>query len=462
MNFFIKYIEVIFLNIKTDSRKIKAGDTFVALRGYGKDGHEYILDAIRKGASKVVVEEGLYDVETLVVKDTKEYLIKYLHDNYYEQIKDIELIGVTGTNGKTTTCFLIYEALNKLNIKCAYIGTVGFYLDKKVRDLNNTTPDILEIYELLLECKAKGYMHVVMEVSSHALAMKRTEGLLYDLAIFTNLTKEHQDYHKTMENYALAKQKLFYKLKENGKTIINNDDLYKDYFLKENSLTYGFSSSDYQITEYKTDGDITSFLVKHNNQINEFKMKLIGKHNIYNMLSVIIYLKIINIDIDKIKQIIASLDPPIGRMDKINYKDNMIIVDYAHTPDATENIISAVKSLNYNNIYTIIGCGGERDKEKRPLMGKIATDLSDYVILTSDNPRMEDPKQIIDDMIQNLDNKNYEIVINRKNAINKGIQKLVKNDILLILGKGHEKYQVIGKEKIDFDDKKIVLDIIRR
>lgn len=450
------------MNIKIDSRKIKKGDTFIALRTYGKDGHEYILDAIRKGASKVVVEEGLYMVETLVVPDTKAYLIKYLKDNYYEQIKDMKLIGVTGTNGKTTTCFLLYEALNKLKIKCGYIGTIGFYLDKKICDLDNTTPEILDIYELLLECKSKGYNHVVMEVSSHALDMRRVDGLLYDIAIFTNLTKEHQDYHKNMENYALAKQKLFNKLKENGKTIINNDDLYKNYFLKENSLTYGFSNSDYQITKYKTNGKTTNFLIENNNITNQFEMKLIGKHNIYNMLSVIIYLKLLNIDPNKLKQVVASLNPPEGRMEKIAYKSNLIIIDYAHTPDATENIISAVKGLNYNNIYTIIGCGGTRDKEKRSIMGKIATDLSDYVIFTSDNPRSEEPSQIINDMIQNLDNKNYEIVINRKNAINKGIQKLVKNDILLILGKGHEKYQIIGKNKIEFDDKKIVLDIIRR
>lgn len=359
------------MNIKIDSRKIKKGDTFIALRTYGKDGHEYILDAIRKGASKVVVEEGLYMVETLVVPDTKAYLIKYLKDNYYEQIKDMKLIGVTGTNGKTTTCFLLYEALNKLKIKCGYIGTIGFYLDKKICDLDNTTPEILDIYELLLECKSKGYNHVVMEVSSHALDMRRVDGLLYDIAIFTNLTKEHQDYHKNMENYALAKQKLFNKLKENGKTIINNDDLYKNYFLKENSLTYGFSNSDYQITKYKTNGKTTNFLIENNNITNQFEMKLIGKHNIYNMLSVIIYLKLLNIDPNKLKQVVASLNPPEGRMEKIAYKSNLIIIDYAHTPDATENIISAVKGLNYNNIYTIIGCGGTRDKEKDQLWEKL-------------------------------------------------------------------------------------------
>ena len=449
------------MSIKTDSRKIKPGDTFVALREY-HDGHQYVIDAIKRGAKKVVVEEGDYDVETLVVENTKDYLINYLKKHYYEQIKDLNLIGITGTNGKTTTCFLIYEALNQLGIKCGYIGTIGFYLDKKVKDLNNTTPDILELYMLLIEAKNKGYSHVVMEVSSHALDQKRVEGLLYDTAIFTNLTYEHQDYHKTMENYALTKQKLFNKLKNNGKTIINNDDLYKDYFLSDTSITYGFKKSDYQIIEYEVNSSGTKFFVKKQNKIETYQMKLIGKYNIYNMLSVIIYLQSLNIDEEKIKEIVKNLNPPTGRLDKIDYQKNMIIIDYAHTPDAVENILLALEPLKKNKIYTIIGCGGNRDKEKRPIMGKIATELSDYVIITSDNPRDEDPNKIANDMIQNIDTDNYEIIINRKNAINRGIQMLEKSDILLILGKGHEKFQVIGNDKIEFDDKKIVLDIIRR
>lgn len=460
MYFFIRYIEVIFLNIKTDSRAIKPGDIFVALREY-HDGHQYVIDAIKRGAGKVVVEEGNYDVETLVVKNTKEYLINYLKEHYYEQIKDLNLIGVTGTNGKTTTCFLIYEALNMLNIKCGYIGTIGFYLDEKVKDLKNTTPDILELYNLLIEAKNKGYNYLVMEVSSHALDQKRVEGLLYDTAIFTNLTYEHQDYHKTMENYALTKQKLFNKLNNNGKTIINNDDLYKDYFLNDDSITYGFNESDYQITDYETNIFGTKFSVQNNHKIETYQMKLIGKYNIYNMLSVIIYLKNLHINDEMIKEIVGKLNPPVGRLDKIDYQKNMIIIDYAHTPDAVENILLALKPLN-NRIYTVIGCGGNRDKEKRPIMGKIATQLSDYVIITSDNPRDEDPNKIADDMIQNIDTDNYEIIINRKNAINRGIQMLEKSDILLILGKGHERFQVIGNDKIEFDDKKIVLDIIRR
>lgn len=445
------------MNIKDDSRLVKKGDIFVALKD-----NTYILDAIKNGASKVVVKNGSYNVSTINVKNPRKYLINYLKYNYYKQISDINLIGITGTNGKTTTCFLIYEALNKLGIKCGYIGTIGFYLDKKIKDLNNTTPDLIELYELLLNAKEKNYNYVVMEVSSHALEMSRINSLLFDTAIFTNLTHEHLNYHKTMKNYALAKQKLFKNLKKNNKTIVNIDDKYKNYFLHNDSITYGFNKSDYQIINYFVKKGKTYFKIKHKNNIYKFKMNLIGRYNIYNMLIVIIYLHNLNYSFKKIRKIIKNLKLPSGRMEKIKYKKNLIIIDYAHTVDATEKILKALQDIKHNNIYTVVGCGGEFDKEKRPIIGKTASELSDYVIITSDNPRNEDPYKIADEMIQNLDKINYEIDINRKNAINKGIQKLVKSDILLILGKGHENYQVINGEKIKFNDKEIVLDIIGR
>lgn len=435
------------MNIKEDSRKIKKGDIFIALRKQN-DGHKYVDQAIQNGASTVIVEEGLYDVETIVVPDTHEYLVHYLKDHYYEQIKDLKLIGMTGTNGKTTTCFLLYQALQKLNCKVAYIGTIGFYMDEKIRNLNNTTPDILEMYEMLLECKEKGIEYVVMEVSSHSLDMHRVEGLSFVYGIFSNLTQDHLDYHKTMDNYALAKKKLFEMVTD--KTFVNIDDCYKDYFLQENSVTYGFNPSNYQVSDYKISLHDTELKVND----TWYKTSLIGKHNIYNLLVVISVLK--ELGYEDIEDVIASLTAPQGRMDMIKNNSNVIIVDYAHTPDAVLKIITSCKELNPEHIYTIIGCGGDRDKTKRPIMSKIACENSDYVILTSDNPRSEDPNQIIDDMIQNLDNKNYEIVINREKAIEKGIQRLSKNDILLVLGKGHETYQIIGNIKYDFDDKLIV------
>ena len=450
------------MNIKTDSRKVKKGDTFVALKTLNNDGHEYVEEAILNGAETVVVEHGLYSVNTLVVNDTKTYLIHILKERYYDQIKHLKLIGMTGTNGKTTTCYLIYEALCKLNKKVAYIGTIGFYANgDKIKELNNTTPEINEMYEMLLYCTENNIEYVVMEVSSHALSMRRVEGLEFDYAIFSNLTKDHLDYHLDMKSYALAKQKLFSMLKENGKAIVNVDDDYKNYFLlkENNNITYGFLESDYQIIDYNIHTSGSNFKIKVKQEI-ELESPLLGKHNVYNILVMTIVLLNEGFMIEQVKSLMLELKAPTGRMDTIIYNTNRIIIDYAHTPDAVKNVINAVKELNPNHIYTIIGCGGNRDKTKRPEMAKIATDLSDYAIFTSDNPRLEDPNDIIDDMIKNLQNTNYETIVNRKNAIIKGIQKLENNDILLVLGKGHETYQIIGKEKLEFDDKQTVLEII--
>lgn len=431
------------MNIKDDSRKVIKGDIFVALKKVN-DGHKYVLDAIKNGASKVVVEKGSYDVETIKVDDTHKYLVDYLYDNYYNKIKDLKLIGMTGTNGKTTTCFLIYQALNKLGIKCAYIGTIGFYLDKKIKSLNNTTPDILEIYELLLECVDNNIEYVVMECSSHALDMHRLDKLEFKYGIFSNLTIDHLDYHKTIENYIKAKQKLFDKV--TIKTLVNSDDEYKDYFIRDNTITYGING-DYKLSDI----DLNNRTFKVNNIT--YKTNLIGKHNIYNLLVVIALLSELKLD----TKVVEDLTCPPGRMDIVNKDNNLIIIDYAHTPDAVNKIINSTKELKHNKVITIIGCGGDRDSSKRPIMSNIACTNSDYVIFTNDNPRCENPNNIISDMLHNLDKFNYEIILNREKAIIKGIQMLEKNDILLVLGKGHENYQIINGVKYHFDDKEIVM-----
>jgi len=446
------------MNIKSDSRKIKPGDTFIALE-YINDGHKYVLDAIENGATKVIVKEGLYSVDTLVVKDTHEYLVNYLKNNYWSEIKDLKIIGMTGTNGKTTTCYLLHKALNKLGRKAAYIGTLGFYIDDKIKDLNNTTPDILDIYEMLLESKQNNCEFVVMEVSSHSLSLDRVKGLEFDLACFSNLTQDHLDYHKTMDNYLNEKLKLFKMLRENKTAIINQDDPYSEKFIMEdnNNISYGFGDSNYQITNYQTTLTGSSFII--NNQ-DVYETKLLGRHNIYNLTCVIASLTSLGYEYEDIKNTIQDLESPSGRMDSVIYGNNTIIIDYAHTPDAISNVLKSVKELNPEHIYTIVGCGGDRDRTKRPIMAEFATTFSDYVIFTSDNPRTEDPVKIIDDMIQKLDKNNYEIEVNREKAIIKGIQLLEENDILMVLGKGHETYQIIGMQKIDFDDKKIVIDNI--
>lgn len=443
------------MNLEVNSKKVKKGDTFVAIKGENRDGHDFIKEAIKNGAEKIVAEYGKYAVETILVEDTRKYLIERLEKCYYKYISDLKIIGITGTNGKTTSSYLIYQALNKLGVKCAYIGTIGFYMDKKIADLQNTTPDILDIYKLLIKCKDHNYEYVVMEVSSHALSMHRLDTISFDYAIFTNLTQDHLDYHKTMENYALAKQKLFKKLKPNGLSIINVDDDYCKYFLTENSITYGFKPSTYQISDYQLYIDKTVFKING----EEVKTKLIGKYNIYNMLVCIIILKCLKI---YSRDIIELLEPPAGRTEKIKYQNNLIMIDYAHTPDAVSKIIENTRELAPQKVYTVIGCGGNRDRTKRKIMGKIASDLSDFVILTNDNPRNENPNEIMKDMVSDITKDNYIIVKNRKKAIKKGIQKLKENDILLVLGKGHEEYQIIKNKRKYFSDKKTVLKYIRR
>ena len=440
------------MNIETNSKNIKPGDTFIALKGYKTDGHKYIKEAINNGASKIICEYGSYNVPTLIVDDTNIYLKEYLKNNY--NFDNLCIIGITGTNGKTTTAYLISNMLTSLNIDNAYIGTIGFYINgKKIKDLNNTTPDILTFYKLLDEAKNKNIKYIVTEVSSHALDMDRLYGINLDVAIFTNLTKDHLDYHKTMDNYLKSKLKIIDKLKENGTLIVNNDDSYSKYFNYKNKITIGFNDSDYKILDYKNIDDGT--IIYLNNK--EIKSNLKGKFNIYNYIEALVCLKVLgfnNIKTDK-------LGEPPGRLETIKYKNNYIIIDYAHTPDAVEKTINSIKEIYNKNIITIIGCGGNRDKSKREPMGRISTTLSDYVIFTSDNPRDEDPISIINDMTINLRKNNFEIIEDRKKAIIKGINML-DNGILLILGKGHEDYQLIKGIKYHFSDKEIVLDYIEK
>lgn len=444
------------LTIKTNSRKVKPGDTFVALRGLSSDGHSYIPSAIENGATRIIAEEGSYEVETVIVDNTREYLENYLYDNYRDMLNEMTLIGMTGTNGKTTSCYLIYEALNKLSTKCAYIGTIGFYLDGKVCDLPNTSPDICDLYEMFIEAYDKGYKHIVMEVSSQGLSYGRLNKIPFDLALFTNLTQDHLDYHKTMENYALAKQQLFRQLKEDGYGIINVDDNYSDYYKIGNYLTYGFNESDYKINNCT----LTSYGSYFEMLDYKINTKLIGKYNVYNAACAVIVLDRLGYSKDKIESVMSMILPPPGRMDIIKYKENTVIIDYAHTPDAMENIINTVKELEHNNIYIVFGCTGSRDRKKRPIMMQMALNNANYVFITSDDLHEESFENIVNDMLEDNHQSHYVVEQDRGKAILLAVSKLMENDILLILGKGHEEAIIVGNNKIPFNDRKEVLKII--
>lgn len=439
--------------LKKDSRKVVPGDTFVDTT-FNK---EYVYDAVRNGAA-LIISKIKYDENTIVVDDPKEYYNNYIYNKYYEKIKDITLIGVTGTNGKTTTSYIIYDILNKMDIKCAYIGTIGFYKNGTIKELNNTTPDIEELYEYLYECTLDDIRYVVMEVSSHALVQDRVHGLKYDVCIFTNLTEDHLDYHKNMDEYKKAKLLLFDKLRNKRIAIINSDDQnYKDFIFSNNYNVKVGKFGDFRIRNIKLNDDSLDLKFSFKNEY--FKhLNMVGKYNAYNYLEAVAALVYLNFDINEILKI-DVLAPP-GRMYIVKYKDNTIFIDYAHTPDAMEKVLKSVNEFKKNKVFTIFGCGGDRDKFKRSIMGNIASIYSDKVIITNDNPRTENEDDIISDIVSGIKTDNYEIVKNRKDAIIKGVSYLDKNDILLILGKGHEDYQIIGNEKKHFSDLEVLKDII--
>ena len=445
------------ITIKTDSRKVKKGDTFVALKGINSNGDVYISKAIENGASKIVCEHGSYSVETLNVENPREYLLQELKQNYNQYLEQMTIIVITGTNGKTTSAYLLSELLNFSGNKSAYIGTIGFYVGmEKKENLNNTTPDVCDLYELLLKAYEEHCKYVILEASSQGLAYGRLEGVPFQCAIFTNLTQDHLDYHKTMKNYALAKQKLFEYLPFNGLALINDDDAYKNYYLlpKNRNITYGFYGGDYQILDFEVSLSGTKFYYEYQGKKFKIKTNLIGKYNILNLLSALIILEQMNIVIEP--SILNHLERPSGRMEMINYKTNLIVIDYAHTPDALEKVISTIKEATIGDIYVVFGCTGSRDRMKRPIMAMLATSLCKYAIFTSDDLHEEPFEQIIDDMIDGLEKTNYEVCKDRKEAIYKGISKLKENDVLLILGKGHEEVMIIGNERIPFHDRTVV------
>lgn len=449
------------INIKTDSRKVKPNDTFVAIKGYTVDGHDYINQAIKNGASKIVCEKGDFEVPTLVVPDTKEWLQNYIVKNYKDEVNKLKIVGVTGTNGKTTTCYLIYQMLKELGAKPAYMGTIGFHFDDKMIELNNTTPEILDVYSLMIEAKEKGATHFVMEVSSPALSLKRTEGIEFTSAAFTNLTEDHLDFHKTMDDYLNAKLLILDQLKKGKNIIINNDDIYSKYFKKGNYETLGFSGKDYKILDYENtlNGTKIDFLV--NDKKYEVETNLKTKFNIYNYLTSLATVKNLGYKMEDILNVTHLIYPPKGRCERVKVGNSEAIVDYAHTPDAVEKIIEAFTENKKGDVISIVGCGGDRDPIKRPIMGDIATSKSDYVIFTNDNPRTEDPKLIMKDILSGVKTNNYEVLLDRKEAINKGLSMLKDNDVLLILGKGHEDYQIIGHEKKHFSDIEAVNEYVR-
>ena len=448
------------LKIKINSLEVKPGDTFVAIKGTNVDGYDFIDEAISKGAVRIIANREFdHDIEKIIVPDPLKYLTDYLVNNYASEINKLNLIGITGTNGKTTTCFLIYQLLQKLGYEPAYIGTLGYYFQRKIKKLPNTTPNILDLYDMILESISQGCDTIVMEVSSHALELQRIAGLKFNVAAFTNLTQDHLDYHHTLQNYLQAKLKILNYLKNEGIMIVNNDDACSQYFQYKNLETISFNAGDFLVKDFKNGKDTTAISFTYKNQEYHININLQNRFNVYNYITAVACVHNLNISINDILKVSKDLQAPKGRCEQIKINEGLAVVDYAHTPDAVLKIIESFKEHKKGKIITIIGCGGDRDPQKRPIMGQIATENSDYVIFTNDNPRTENYEKIMADILYGVKKKNYKIVYDRRKAIQIGVDLIEENDVLLVLGKGHEDYQIIGTKKIHFDDMECLKEI---
>ena len=450
---------------ETNSRLIKPGQTFVAIKGYTVDGHDYIEDAIKNGATAIIAEKEVKcSVPVTVVENSAEYYQKLLVKEYKDDFKDLKLIGITGTNGKTTSAWLTYQMLLGLGKKAAYIGTLGFICENYYKELPNTSPEILTIYKLLDKAKDLNCEYVVMEVSNFALDQKRIEGLEFVAGAFTNLTEDHLDYHKTMENYLEAKLKLTDYIKKDGVLLVNKDDEASKKFIEKfkNTKTYGYGSADYDIISDDIHPDHTDITFKVNGHEYKVTTNLTSKFNVYNYFTMFSILCELGFDIELVIEKTKNLKAPKGRCETYKVKDGFAVVDYAHTPDAVLKVVTAYKELAKARVITVVGCGGDRDPMKRPIMGEIASNYSDYVIFTNDNPRTEDPEKIMKDILVGVKKDNYEVCLDRREAIKRALDMISKDDIVLLLGKGHEDYQILGHTKVHLDDSEEILKYIEK
>ena len=454
-------------NITYDSRKVKDGSLFIAISGENQDGHDYILEAIDKGATAIIAN-GRAPISDIVpilqVSNPRKIMSKIAANFYNNPSKNLNIIGITGTNGKTTTTQIVDHIIKSNNKTSSSLGTLGFNTPSGMISTGFTTPESIELQQILDTIKKGGIKYVPMEISSHAIELYRTNDVDVDIAIFTNIGHDHLDFHKSIDNYFNAKLKLFTKLNKNSLAILNYDDPYTEKIIRKincNYLTYGFNNdADLNIKEYNLGINQSSAVLNYNNKRINLETQLIGKFNLYNLSAAILCGIKLGISEDNIVESLKQFSNVPGRLEKYNYKNNTVIIDYAHTPDAFLNIFKNISDLKNKGekIITVFGCGGNRDNSKRELMGKIANNYSDYIYITNDNPRFEDEDQIITDICKGISNKNYEIEKDRKEAIISALNN--DNSIVLILGKGVEKYQIIKSKKINHSDIKIVRDHI--
>ncbi|MCT8139027.1 UDP-N-acetylmuramoyl-L-alanyl-D-glutamate--2,6-diaminopimelate ligase [Anaerobacillus sp. CMMVII] len=461
-------------SIEMDSRQVKDGSLFICVEGYTVDGHDYAVQAVENGAVAIISQKPLnVDIPVVLVKDTKRAMAIVANFFYDHPTTKLSLIGVTGTNGKTTTTHLIEKILNDTNKKTGLIGTMYMKIADETFDTKNTTPESLSLQQIFAEMVDRRVDTAIMEVSSHALHLGRVRGCDFNIAVFTNLTQDHLDYHETMEAYRNAKGLLFAQL---GNTysnqklkiaVLNGDDPASLEYEKMTSaqvVTYGIDREcDVKATNIQITAQGTSFEVIAFGERTSVQLKMIGKFSVYNALAAMTVGLVENVPLSAIIDSLEEVEGVSGRFEPVDAGQSFtVIVDYAHTPDSLENVLNTVREFAKGEIHVVVGCGGDRDKTKRPLMAKIASELSDFVILTSDNPRSENPEQIIADMECGLtDASDHTSLVDRKQAIQFAIKQAKEHDVIVIAGKGHETYQIIGKETSFFDDRIVAREAIK-
>lgn len=453
-----------------DSRRVVGGSVFVAVPGHQRDGHLYIPEAVQRGATVVIgsrVQPGVAPI-VLNVADVRSVLARLAVRWYGLEPSscDLKLLGVTGTNGKTTTAYMTRSILNHAGLRCGMVGTVQYDLCGHMQAAQeNTTPGPLELAACLRTCLDRGGKAVVCEVSSHALDQRRTEGLRFAAAAFTNLTRDHLDYHLTMDAYAKAKKRLFDGLDKDATAVVNRDDSYHMYMISDcraRVLTYslkGKADLTATITQDTIQGTVYCLRIAGHELV--LQNTLIGRHNVYNALAAAGLALSLGVSPEAIEEGLADVRTVPGRLQRVICLPGVeVFVDYAHTDDALRNVLGVLKPLARGRLIVVFGCGGNRDASKRPMMGRAAADLADVIFITSDNPRDEDPPVIINDILRGLnqhDMQRVRIDADRRRAIRAALEESRPSDVVLIAGKGHEDYQIIGRQKFHFDDVEVAL-----
>ncbi|MFH1776359.1 MAG: UDP-N-acetylmuramoyl-L-alanyl-D-glutamate--2,6-diaminopimelate ligase [Candidatus Omnitrophota bacterium] len=467
-----KYRQIENIKIKgiaADSRLVKNGYLFVAQSGTRTDGHNFVKEAFSKNAAFIIGERSLPDCPRYIKVSSSRKILAILADNFYRHpSKKLKLIGITGTNGKTTTSYLIYQIISAAGFLPALIGTIAYQIGNKTYKASHTTPDALKLHYLFSQMRRAKNNYCVIEVSSHALEQQRTYGIDFSAAVFTNLTRDHLDYHKNFKNYYKAKKILFENLTPRAAAIINTDDFYGRKIIRDTSanvLTYGCSkNADIRVIGKKPGLSPSELYIATPRGRLIIQSRLFGRYNIYNILAAVGCGIVLGFSVEVIKKGVEDVRFIKGRLQPVDFGQPFkVFVDYAHTDDALKNVLLTIRAMQPKRIILVFGCGGDRDRSKRPLMGKISAEFADITVITSDNPRSEDPQGIIDDILQGIKIKRRKkciSILDRYQAIRRAFILARCGDIVLIAGKGHERNQIMQNKILDFDDYQVAKEIL--